>query len=450
MWPVALLAVVMVVAAVVDLPAAPASASAGGHRAPECAGDLGDPVSGSVEWDRADLDNQRCAVAGLRMIGDNPAVAAAVAANAAAGAGDFGGDPFRAPHRWAGRRGSYAPTTYTDRDGNRWPAALFGPRDLGRGPYPGVLLVCHACAPTIPQSQHIWYWAAEALAESGYVVLYATVGGNSVPRTIDATDFFVATPAGPTARGEVNPWHASLDRRRLAIVGHSGAGGVAVNVGHADTRYDAIVAWDPAGSATLDVAPRVPTMIQVADYRQEAIPPARHDKPIPALPKFGFFDTIRAAGVDTMQVALRASMHFEWSRFPSDPSRPHSIYGEAVATYYTLAWLDRYLAPARGRVPSRLVALDALRRLTASGNRRFDRSADVHSIGTGTFDARRAARAGNVEAGNVPVEIAGLRIRNLLSFHYDSRYSLAGGTLRCDDMRAGCPPPRPHRPAPQP
>jgi dienelactone hydrolase len=434
-WAVVVLLAVMAV----DLPVVPVEpVSAGGHRAPECAGELGDPVSGSAGWDRADLDNQRCAVAGLRMIQDNPAVAAAVAANAAAGAGDFGGDPFRAPHRWAGRRGSYAPTTYTDRDGNRWPAALFGPRDLRRGPYPGVLLVCHACIPTIPQSQHIWYWAAEALAESGYVVLYATVGGNSVPRATDATDFLVSTPDAPTPRGDVNPWHASLDRSRLGIIGHSGAGGVALNVGHADPRYDAVVAWDPAGSATLDVAPRVPTMVQVADYRQEAIPPARHERPVPALPKFTFFDTISAAGVDAMQVAVRASMHFEWSRFPSDPNRPHSIYGEAVATYYTLAWLDRYLAPARGWVPSRIVALDALRRLTASGNRRFDRSADVRSIGVGTFDARKAARAGSVEAGNVPVTIRGLHVRNLLSFHYDSRYSLERGALRCTDMRAGC------------
>ena len=428
------------------VPMAPA-ASAGGRTGLDCTGDLGDPVSGTAEWDQADLNNQQCAVAGLQMIESNPAVAAATAANAAAGDADFGGDPFRAPNRWAGHRGSYASTTYTDRDGNQWPAALFGPRHLDRGPYPGVLLVCHACAPGIPQSQHIWYWAAEALAESGYVVLYATVGGNSVPRTIDATDFFVATPTAPTPRGEVNPWYASLDRSRLGIVGHSGAAGVALNAGHADPRFDAIVAWDPAGSATLDVSPRIPTMIQVADYRQEPVPPARHEKPVPTLPKFGFFDTISAAGIDTMQVGLRASMHFEWSRFPSDPSRPHSIYGETVATYYTLAWLDRYLAPARGRIPGWAVSHDALRRLTATGSRRFDRSADVHSIGTGFFDPRRARRTGSVEAGNVPVTIHGLRIRNLLSFHYVSRYSLEAGTLTCPDMRAGCPPPRPHHPA---
>ena len=417
---------------------------------PDCTGDLGDLVF-SVASGQADLNNRQCAAEGLRTIRSNPAVPAAMAANAAAGEGHFLGDPFRAPHRWAGQRGSYELTTYEDRDGNEWSAALFGPLDANGGPYPGVLLACHAC-PLFPTTEYLssWYWAAEALAEAGYVVMYAAIAGNSIPVTIDATDFFVATPASPTPRGDFNPWHARLDRSRLGIVGHSGAGGVALNVGHADPRYDAIVAWDPAGSANLMVAPRVPTMIQVADYRQESVPPPREEKPIPALSKFTFFDTISAAGVDAMQVALRASMHFEWSRFPSDAARPHSIHGEMVSTYYTLAWLDRYLAPSRvrskaptidtppRRLPSNVVAIQALQRLTASGTDRFDRSADRYSIGVGFFDADAAERAGNLEAGNVPITIGGLRIRNLLSFQYDSKYSLDGGALQCEDMRAGC------------
>ena len=64
--------------------------------------------------------------------------------------------------------------------------------------------------------------------------MYATVGGNSASRTIDATDFFTATPTAPTARGESNPWYQRLDRNRLGIVGHSGAAGVALNVGNSD------------------------------------------------------------------------------------------------------------------------------------------------------------------------------------------------------------------------
>jgi hypothetical protein len=85
------------------------------------------------------------------------------------------------------------------------------------------------------------------------------------------------------------------------------------------------------------------------------------------------------------------------------------------------------------------VAQDALRRLTATDPHKFDQSADVYSIGVGFFDEKEAKKAGDIEAGNVPVEIGGLPIRNLLSFQYDSRYFLNGGALQCADMRAGCP-----------
>ena len=282
-------------------------------------------------------------------------------------------------------------------------------------------------------------------------MLYATTGGNSVPRAIDATDFFTATPTSPTARGEFNPWHERLDRDRLGIVGHSGAAGVALNAGNSDARYDAIVAWDPAASfAFTGVTPRIPTMIQAADYTLRAGPVPSAEKPVPAAgSKYSFFDTIRAAGVDVMQVAPRASTHLDWTRFaganPFGPSIDHGIYGEMVASYYTLAWLDRYVAPlssAPSRKAQRLSdgeGQEALRRLTASGTDRFDRSADVHSIGSGFFDAAKAEKAATAEAGNVPITIGGLPIRNLLSFEYDSRYFLNRGAKHCDDMRARCP-----------
>jgi dienelactone hydrolase len=428
------------------------TASAADGAALDCTGLLGNPVSGSAGWNEADRNNQQCAAEGLRILQENPAVAAAKTANADAGEGGFVGDPFRAPRRWAGKRGRYQQTTYTDRDGKTWPAALFGPRDAGGGPYPGVLVVCHACFP-LPQTTEnvgLWYWAAESLAEAGYVVLYATVGGNSVSRTIDATDFFMATPASPTSGGEFNPWYMQLDRNRLGIVGHSGAAGVALDVGNSDRRYDAIVAWDPAASYTFTgVTPRIPTMIQVADYTLRDGPVPRAEKPMPAPgSKYTFFDTIRTAGVDVMEVAPRASTHLDWTHFaasnPFGPSIDHGVYGEMVATYYTLAWLDRYVAPLRaapsGKVErqSKAKAKEALRRLTASGTDRFDRSADVHSIGSGFFDADKAKKARNPEAGNVPITIGGLPIGNLLSFEYDSRYFLNGGGLHCQNMRAGC------------
>jgi hypothetical protein len=401
-------------------------------RGVDCAGYVAEPAS-PAEWAKADLNNQLCAAAGMHMVENNRAMFAAIQANAATPDAKFSADPFRTPSRWAGKRGTYQALTYQDRDGKPWPAALFGPRDLKAGPYPAVLLVCHVCGNTGPVNP-MWYWASEALAEAGYVVLYAAVGGNNVPRAIDATDFLASTPSAPTPRGEFNPWHESIDRNRLAVVGHSGAAGVALSVGHADARYKTLVAWDPAGSYTMDgVTPRIPSMIQVADYRQESVPPPRSGKPRPELPKFAFFDTIRGANIDVMQIALRASMHFEWGpHFPvhSDPQRPYSIYGEIVSTYYTLAWLDRYLKPSARELSTR--------RLIAAGNARFDRFADAYSVGAGSFDAKKAEKAGQLEAGNVPVTIGGIPVQNLLSFQYESKYFLDGGAMQCANMRQAC------------
>lgn len=437
----------MVLAFVVLAAGTPAAhAGTGGEGALDCRGWLGAPASGSAKWDEADLNNRQCAGEGLRILTKSAAVAAAKAANVEAGDGGFVGDPFRAPHRWANARGSYEKITWTDGDGTTWPAALFGPRDADGGPYPGVLLVCHACFPLPSTTENIglWYWAAETLAEAGYVVLYATVGGNSVPHAIDATDFFVSTPDAPTSAGEFNPWHERLDRDRLGVVGHSGAAAVALNVGNTDDRFDAIVAWDPAASFSFTgVTPRAPTMIQAADYTLREGPVARAEKPVSEPgSKYTFFDTIRAAGVDVMQIDPRASTHLDWTRFaaanPFGPSIDHGVYTEMVASYYTVAWLNRYVAPSGGASSrtAKTKAKEALQRLTASGKGRFDRSVDKYSIGAGFFDADKAKR--NDEAGNVPITIGGLPIRNLLSFQYDSRYFLDGGKLECDDMRAGC------------
>jgi dienelactone hydrolase len=440
--------VALVVTVAVTMPTTPGGGPAGAQEAPplDCAGWLGDPASGTPEWEQADLNNRQCAAEGSRISQANQAASAAWIGNFAAGQWLFGGDPFRAPHRWKDRRGSYELTSYTDRDGFTWPAALFGPRDRTGGPYPGVVLACHACFPFPFTTENIaiWYWAAQALAEAGYVVFYPMIGGNSTTRTVDATNWFTATSTTPTARGQHNPWHASVDRSRLGLVGHSGAAGVALNVGHTDPRFDAVVAWDPAPIGGLQgITPRTPTMVQVADYSGlGAAPEARPEKPTPAPgSKYTFVDTISAAGVDAMQIAPRASTHLDWTRH-TGLGLPHSVYGEMVATYYTLAWLDRYLTPSRAGIPREAMAGDALRRLTANGTQPFDRSADVYSIGTGFYDAARAETAGNAEAGNVPITLAGIPIRNLLSFHYGSRYSLEGGAQRCDDMRAGCPQPR--------
>ncbi|TMA26746.1 MAG: hypothetical protein E6J87_21835, partial [Deltaproteobacteria bacterium] len=316
---------------------------------------------------------------------------------------------------------------------------------------------CHACFTSAIESEV--FWAAEVLAEAGYLVIVPYVGGNDVDSTIDATDYFAATPDSP-ARGEFNPWWQRLDRTRLGIAGHSGAAGLALTVGQIDPRYSAIVAFDPAGSTDISsLALHTPTMIQVADYSGNTsaiVTPllpdgtevplplplpvltflpygpneTRSDYPVPAPgSKYTFFDSLRSAAVDTMQVGIRAAIHIDWGR---PEGGTFSTYGEMVASYYALAWFDRYL---KG-VNDATMAADARRRLTAIDT--FDGSADAHSIGTGFFDAAQAAAGGSAEAGNVPIKIEGFPICNRISFYYPTRYFLESGALE-RDVRASCP-----------
>jgi hypothetical protein len=125
------------------------------------------------------------------------------------------------------------------------------------------------------------------------------------------------------------------------------------------------------------------------------------------------FRRLRAAGVDTMKVALRSATHLDFTQFGI--AGTGSRYGAAVASYYTLAWFDRYL---RG---------GPLRRLTATT---FDDSADVHNISGGTFDA--------LTQSNVPAFLSGQPVADRLSFRFRSAYFLDHGARRCEDIRQGC------------
>jgi len=396
----------------------------------DCYEDVGDPAPGQPSWILADQNNRWCASAHPRTSATNPAYHAAAAANVAQGQPTIG-DPFRSFGRWTGVRGEQQAVTWSAGDGVVHDGALFGPLDAEDGPFPGVVVVCHVCELTGPIGLEAYAWAVQTLAEHGYVVFFPHVGDPEGATA--ATDWFVSVD---------NPWRDRLDATRLGIAGHSGAAVVALTVGNTDERYDAVVGWDRARSADglfARIAPRVPTMVQVADYFQNpnGVTPYEPQvtRPVPAPgSKFTDFEAFPAAGIDAMQVATRASTHGDWSG-GAGAVQPlgGSLYGEAIATYYTLAWFDRYLYGATDKG----VADEALERLTTTAT--FDDFSDVHQIGAGFFDPIKAQRAGNVEAGNVPVTIGGLNVRNLLSWWYPSRYSLDTGDYACADMRAGCP-----------
>ena len=365
---------------------------------PDCDGRPTNPAPGTPAWHQREQDNDYCGEQRAYDTAANPAFASP----------SFR-DPYRGPAELNGVRFRYQPTSFTTRSGQEIAAMLFRPlAGRYRPPYPGAVVVHGGSA-----RQEMYLWAAEALAEAGYLVLTFQVptednagGDTHYDNTKDALDYFMSIP--------------DLDRRRVGLAGHS-AGGVAVSrLGQEDGRVSAIVSWDRAKSSPMPpgLKLRTPAIFLVADWNCQQVPvcvPQPYDSPPdPRGPgnKDEDFRRVGAAGVDTMKIALRAATHLDWTQFsPGTGSR----YGAVVSSYYTLAWFDRYL---RHRP-------DALDRLLA---RRFDDSADVHNISGATWDGT-----------NHPARIAGQPLASRLSFHFRSAYYFDHGTLRCDDMRAGCP-----------
>lgn len=406
----------------------------------DCTGPTTNPQPGSVEWELRDQNNRYCAMESAFDAATNPAFL--VVGAEVQSSGVYTNDAFREPKtRWNEIRGRYREVTFTTSAGDVMPGSIYMPladcsgERCAEPPYPGVVVVCHMCSLSADGSPHGLgnAWAAEALAEAGYMVFVPNVGGNNVDVAIDALDFFFATENVPSVHGEFNPEWELFDHEPIGITGWSGAAGVSLAAGLQDDRVGAIVSWDHAGPGFADLTINKPLMFQTADYLSSTPAPGftiyepRRTQPEP-YPRHGDFDVAKAAGVDTMLLALRGTSHFEWGGWPTIP---HSRHGERIATYYTLAWFDRYVMGANDSV----MAQDALERLLATT---FDDSADVYSIGTGVFDPYKASRAGNLEAGNAPIMIEGLSVQNMLSFWFPSRYFFDAGAIQCDDMKAGC------------
>jgi len=163
----------------------------------------------------------------------------------------------------------------------------------------------------------------------------------------------------------VEQWEQEVQNGRMSAeqVDHmqkffSSPAGLALTVGQIDPRYSAIVAFDPAGSTDISsLALHTPTMIHVADYSGNTsaiVTPllpdgtevplplplpvltflpygpneTRSDYPVPAPgSKYTFFDSLRSAAVDTMQVGIRAAIHIDWGR---PEGGTFSTYGECA------------------------------------------------------------------------------------------------------------------------
>src|SRR4051794_31205207 len=388
----------------------------------DCVGSAGDPAAGTPEWFAREAREARCGEQRATDTASNPLFAAVGAQNLARDGGAvYEGDPFRDPLALGGTRFRYQTTSFTDPEGQALDARLFLPcdascHDMPGGlrrfspPYPAVVVVHGGSA-----NQEMYWWGAEPLAEAGYMVLSFQVptaentGPTVFPADTKAALDFLTSRAFPR--------RSELDASRIGLAGHS-AGGFAVSqVGQEDRRVSAIVSWDRAQSSPMraDLPLRTPALFVTADYNCQKVPVCL-PQPYTAPPdphgpgdKDTDFQRLRAAGVDTMKVALRSATHLDFTQFGI--AGTGSRYGAAVASYYTLAWFDRYLR--RG----------SSRRLTATT---FDDSADVHNISGGTFDP--------LTQSNQPALLAGQPVADRLSFRFRSAYWLDHGAKRCESF----------------
>ncbi|MEO5653610.1 MAG: alpha/beta hydrolase [Marmoricola sp.] len=206
---------------------------------------------------------------------------------------------------------------------------------------------------------------------------------NFVVGTRDALSFFTSTPSrrypNPGAAGAPvtahNPFWRSFDRSRdrrtatrgrttrIAIIGHSMGAAAVSKIQSTDRRVMAVVALDkltgPGSEGPLDGSgntPVVPALGLQSEYGfsvspwfasggSSLTPGPSPDGPDPRRERRTGYDAWQRAGIDSMVVVPRASTHLEYTDIPL--VLPASRYGQALSSYYTQAWLDRYLKHRR-------------------------------------------------------------------------------------------------------
>jgi dienelactone hydrolase len=469
-----------------------AAASAGGHRPSAkkakptgCIAPAGNPKPGSDAWQARDQQNMVCSTARLRDEVSNPAFSRLSALEAAGSNPNqifgevsdprlrswgsvfpAGGDPFRIPTRWVAMgRGQYEQLKFISKTGAKLDAELFSPN-----PHPGKRYPIVTFTPGLQEAKEQAWWYGEGLAEAGYVVLVIDPQGQGAsestsrapngeptclpqcknfptddkPETRSAAVFALSTPhhryrfgKGKNGKGtsHFNPLWREVNRHELGIAGHSLGAIAASPIGQAKKRVKAVISYDNLdGTIPPRLTKRIhaPALYFATDYQFPtfATPMSSQSPPKPGR-HLGTFRQLRKAHVDVMEITPRASTHYEWDQQSALGSLPASRFGQVMSLYYTQAWFDRYLKHKHA----------AVHRLTA---RRFNRSADRHSIGAGTYDAKQAAAdPTDPTAGNRPYKIHGKCAADLLSFYYASAYWLDHGRVHSRNMRhRGC---RAHR-----
>lgn len=447
-----------------------------------CYAPAGDPAPGTAQWQQRDTLNQYCASLRPR---DQLASPAFAFGNISQGSalyaeqtieqlsqptdpkgglttlipGAKSADPFRTIKRWTeAGRGRVAPVAFSALNGSTLRGHLFMPPSSVAKPkngYPGVAITDGS----VQAYEELYFWAAQDLAEAGYMVLTYDVQGqgdsdlfgkdcpgpctgvpyqqnlNFFQGAEDSLSFLLSTPKMPFG-GSHNPYSNDLNTAQIGLAGHSLGANAVSHVGQCDNRVKTIVAWDnlqpirncdgikiPAKYRTKKLL-NVPALAITNDYVFNT--QAMSSAPDPNAKTAGYKQVV-AAGLDAQIIALRNATHLTYSYIPLVFQA--NELGERMASYYTKAWFDLQLRGSRA----------GFQRLTA---RAFDGSVDRSSIGAGVYDPALANPA-DPYSGNVPYLIKGIPVTDAVSFYYRSSYSLLDPTSKrvahCVEVRKGCP-----------
>src|SRR5436309_9308074 len=384
------------------------ASAAGAYAAPpvgvdkSCLAPAGRPAPGTPEWQQRDTLNQYGATLRIRDQYLSPAFGFGnltqgasrwvdqVSQQAGEPAHLHGGvttlipgsqsaDPFRTLRRWTDAgRGRVAPVKFTALDGAQLRGHVFIPPAGVRKPragYPGVVITDGS----VQAFENLYFWAAEDLAEAGYMVMTYDVQGqgdsdlfpkncpdpsnatascpgvpyqqnyNFYQGAEDSLSFFLSSPAHHFG-GAHNPYSGDLDRARVAVAGHSlGAAAVSV-VGQCDRRVKTVVAWDNLSAikscSGVKIPPQyrsrklihAPALALTNDYlfnpQPMSSPPDPHAKD-------AGYEQVAKAGLDAQIVTFRNATHLTYSYIPL--VLPANELSERMASYYTRAWLDLQL-----------------------------------------------------------------------------------------------------------
>ncbi|MCW3067203.1 MAG: hypothetical protein JWN32_4375 [Solirubrobacterales bacterium] len=356
--------------------------------------------------------------------------------------------------------GIVKPVLFTARNGATLSGHVWATRAGSAAPRPGVVITNGS----VQADEQMYWFAAQALAKAGYVVLTFDPQGQGLSDTFgtgrdllegtpaqtdgrpfydgteDALNFFFSTRAHPydpvkscssgtshadkqnrrAAKGldaPYNPFWSLLDPSRVGIAGHSyGAAGVSY-IGQWDSRVKAIVAWDNLGppdpnkglgerpcpadpTARTAAATTKPALGMSADYGLPPTPNLTTPKP---LAKSTASLAYTKAGVDTGEIVIRGGSHLDFSFIPN-PAFGASLRGADEIAWYTTAWFDKYVK------------------------------------GDPTADARLLTNRWRHDGEEAAVDPKG--DGNMFSFYYRSRLDVhlaGGGRFACEDLRPGCP-----------